>query len=85
MSRVYLAHQLEPKRKVAVKIVSPGSSVDDAFLHSLKQEGDTIASMSCDNIVTIYACGVIDQHYYMAMEVLSGGDLQERIAPRYQT
>jgi serine/threonine-protein kinase PpkA len=79
MSRVYLAHQLEPKRKVAIKIVSPGSGVDDAFLHSLKQEGDTIASMSCDNIVTIYACGVIDSHYYMAMEVLGGGDLAERI------
>ena len=79
MSRVYLAHQLEPKRKVAIKIVSPGNAADEAFLQSLKQEGDTIASMSCDNIVTVYACGVIDLHYYMAMEVLSGGDLSEKI------
>ena len=79
MSRVYLARQLEPKRKVAIKIVSPGNAADEAFLQSLKQEGDTIASMSCDNIVTVYACGVIDLHYYMAMEVLSGGDLSEKI------
>jgi serine/threonine-protein kinase PpkA len=79
MSRVYLARQLEPKRKVAIKIVSPGNAADEAFLHSLKQEGDTIASMSCDNIVTVYACGVIDLHYFMAMEVLSGGDLAEKI------
>ena len=27
--------------------------------------------MSCDNIITVYACGVIDAHYYMAMEILS--------------
>jgi serine/threonine-protein kinase PpkA len=79
MSRVYLARQLEPKRKVAIKIVSPGNAADEAFLQSLKQEGDTIASMSCDNIVTVYACGVIDLHYFMAMEVLSGGDLAEKI------
>ena len=26
MSRVYLAHQLQPKREVAIKIVSPGSA-----------------------------------------------------------
>ncbi len=79
MSRVYLAHQLEPKRKVAIKIVSPGNAADEAFLQSLKQEGDTIASMSCDNIITVYACGVIDLHYYMAMEILSGGDLADKI------
>lgn len=79
MSRVYLAHQLEPKRKVAIKIVSPGNAADEAFLQSLKQEGDTIASMSCDNIITVYACGVIDLHYFMAMEILSGGDLADKI------
>ncbi len=79
MSRVYLARQLEPKRKVAIKIVSAGNSVDETFLQSLKQEGDTIAGMSCDNIVTVYACGVVDNTYYLAMEVLGGGDLAERI------
>jgi serine/threonine-protein kinase PpkA len=79
MSRVYLARQVNPKRKVAIKIVAPGAAGDDAFLQSLKLEGDTIAQMSHDNIVTVYACGVIDNHYYLAMEVLSGGDLTKRI------
>jgi serine/threonine-protein kinase PpkA len=79
MSRVYLARQIEPKRKVAVKIVSPGSTPDPNFLQSLKQEGDLIASFAHDNIITIYACGVIDNHYYMAMEVLPGGDLTKQI------
>lgn len=79
MSRVYLGRQLEPKRDVAIKIVSPGSAPDPAFLSSLKQEGDTVASLSHDNIVTVYACGVVDNHYFMAMEILSGGDLTEKI------
>lgn len=79
MSRVYLARQLEPKRKVAIKIVYPGTTPDPEFMASLKKEGDMIASLSQDNIITIYACGVIDNHYYMAMEVLSGGDLSDRI------
>jgi serine/threonine-protein kinase PpkA len=79
MSRVYLARQLQPKREVAIKIVSPGSAPDEAFLSSLKIEGDTIAGLSHDNIVTVFACGVVDKHYYLAMEILSGGDLTERI------
>jgi serine/threonine-protein kinase PpkA len=79
MSKVYLGRQLEPKRKVAIKIVSPGAAGDEAFLQSLKQEGDTVAAMSHDNILTIYACGVIQGHYYMCMEVLPGGDLTEKV------
>lgn len=79
MSRVYLARQLQPKREVAIKIVSPGSAPDEAFLSSLKIEGDTIAGLNHDNIVTVFACGVIDKHYYLAMEILPGGDLTERI------
>jgi serine/threonine-protein kinase PpkA len=79
MSRVYLARQLQPKRDVAIKIVSPGSAPDPAFLSSLKIEGDTIASLNHDNVVTVFACGVVDNHYFLAMEVLPGGDLTDRI------
>lgn len=79
MSRVYLGRQLQPKREVAIKIVAPGTAPDPAFLASLKQEGDTVAGLSHDNIVTVFACGVVDNHYYLAMEILSGGDLTDKI------
>ena len=79
MSRVYLGRQLEPKREVAIKIVSPGSAPDPAFLASLKQEGDTVASLNHDNVITVFACGVIENHYYLCMEVLPGGDLAKRM------
>ncbi|MEM9530413.1 MAG: serine/threonine-protein kinase [Pseudomonadota bacterium] len=79
MARVYLANQLQPRRKVAIKIVAPTTGQDDAFMESLKLEGDMAAQCSHANIVTVYACGVIDHHYYLAMELLSGGDLTARI------
>ncbi len=79
MARVYLANQLQPKRKVAIKIVAPTTGQDDTFMESLKLEGDMAAQCSHANIVTVYACGVVDHHYYLAMELLSGGDLTARI------
>lgn len=79
MSRVYLGRQIEPRRKVAIKIVSPQSADDPAFLQALKDEGDTIAALNHDNVVTVYACGLVQGHYYLAMEVLAGGDLTDRI------
>lgn len=79
MATVYLAHQLAPKRKAAVKIVAPRRGDDPAFLRTLKREGDTVAQLSHPNIVTVYACGVVDNHYYLAMEMLDGGDLASRI------
>ncbi len=79
MARVYLANQLQPKRKVAIKIVAPTAGQDDSFMESLKLEGDMAAQCSHANIVTVYACGVVDHHYYLAMELLSGGDLTARI------
>jgi serine/threonine-protein kinase PpkA len=79
MARVYLGQQLEPKRKIAVKVVSPGVGHDESFMQSLKAEGDICAQLSHQNIVTVYACGVIEGHYYLAMEHLGGGDLSQRI------
>ncbi len=79
MATVYLANQLQPKRKVAIKVVAPTHGQDNEFMESLKLEGDMAAQCNHNNIVTIYACGVIDEHYYLAMELLSGGDLAERI------
>ena len=79
MSRVFLGRQLEPKREVAIKVVAPAAAGDENFLQSLKQEGDTVASLSHDNVVTVYSCGVVRGHYYLAMEILSGGDLVQKI------
>ncbi len=78
MARVFLGEQLEPKRKVAIKIVTPQGN-DPKILEDLQKEGDTVAQFSHPNIVTVFSCGVIEQNYYLAMEILSGGDLKQKI------
>lgn len=78
MARVFLGEQLEPKRKVAIKIVTPQGN-DPKILEDLQKEGDTVAQFSHPNIVTVFSCGVIEQNYYLAMEILSGGDLAQKI------
>ena len=79
MAKVYLGEQLQPKRKVAIKIVSPSNN-DPKILEDLKQEGDTVAQFNHPNIVTVYSCGVIDKNYYLAMEILPGGDLKSKLS-----
>ncbi len=78
MARVFLGEQLEPKRKVAIKIVMPQGN-DPKILEDLQKEGDTVAQFSHPNIVTVFACGVIEHNYYLAMEILGGGDLKQKI------
>ncbi len=79
MAVVYLGEQQQPKRQVAIKIVSP-SSTDPKILEDLKREGDTVAQFNHPNIVTVYACGVVDKNYFLAMEILPGGDLKEKLS-----
>ena len=78
MARVFLGEQLEPKRKVAIKIVTPQGN-DPKILEDLQKEGDTVAQFSHPNIVTVFSCGVIEKNYYLAMEILNGGDLKKKI------
>ncbi len=78
MARVFLGEQLEPKRKVAIKIVTPQGN-DPKILEDLQKEGDTVAQFSHPNIVTVFSCGVIEHNYYLAMEILGGGDLAQKI------
>jgi serine/threonine protein kinase len=78
MAKVYLGEQLQPKRKVAIKIVSPSNN-DPKILEDLKQEGDTVAQFNHPNIVTVFSCGVVDKNYYLAMEILPGGDLKQKL------
>jgi TolB-like protein/Flp pilus assembly protein TadD len=79
MGWVYLAEQQRPKRQAAVKIIAPESGLPAALLMSLRQEGDIAAQFQHPNLVTVYECGIIDGHYYLAMEHLSGGELDEKM------
>jgi len=75
---VYLAIQECLKREVALKVLRDID--DDAEARSrFQHEGESIANLAHNHIVTVYDMGVKNDKYYIAMEHLSDGTLKERI------
>ena len=86
MSVVYLAQQMRPQRKVAVKILLPNisthSSMHDDFLVRFLREADVIAKLEHPNIVQIYECDLQGGLAYLVMPYLPGGNLAHLLAQR---
>jgi len=77
MASVYLAVQESLGRRVVIKQLK---KVDDVYQSArFHHEGRIIASLNHRNIITIYDIGVIGERYYISMEYLEGGDLEERM------
>jgi serine/threonine-protein kinase PpkA len=77
MASVYLAVQVSLERHVVIKQLK---KVDDIYQSArFRHEGRIIASLNHRNIITIYDIGVIKDRYYISMEYLEGGDLEERM------
>ncbi|MFT5083787.1 MAG: serine/threonine-protein kinase PpkA [Lentisphaeria bacterium] len=79
MASVYRARQHSFDRNVAVKILKPDLSEDDAFCQRFVMESLIVAKLSHSNIVQVYDVGEIQNHYFIAMEFLSGGDLHAKL------
>ncbi len=81
MGAVYLARQMRPARRVAVKVLLPNtamsSDVYQAFLARFRREADVIAKLEHVNIMPIYEYGEQDNLAYLVMPYLSGGSLRE--------
>ena len=77
MASVYLATQESLGRPVVIKQLKKFNDVyQSARFH---HEGRIIASLNHRNIITIYDIGVIGERYYISMEYLEGGDLEEKM------
>ncbi len=79
MASVYRARQHSFDRNVALKILKPDLSEDDAFCQRFVMESLIVAKLNHSNIVQVYDVGEVKNNYYIAMEFLSGGDLQKRL------
>ncbi len=79
MALVYEAIQNSLHRKVALKVLSPALVADPEFCQRFLEEGKTVARLSHPNIVTIYDIGHHENHYFMSMEFIEGGNLRSRI------
>ncbi|GHO54759.1 protein kinase domain-containing protein [Ktedonobacter robiniae] len=85
-SAVFLAQQLEPEHKVAVKVFLPRQTMDrqmlreyyDRFLH----EAEAASALDHPHILPIYAYGEQDGLPYIVMPYISGGTLAQHVQKR---
>ena len=79
ISKVYLAVQNSLQRQVALKILHAHYSDFDDYKTRFIQDGRAAANLNHPNIVDVYDMGIIGHKFFIAMEYLDGGTLQQRI------
>jgi len=84
MGAVYLGRDVTLNREVAVKVLKPELVSDQKFLATFLREAEITASLNHPNIVQVYAFGQHEGVYYMVVEYISGGSLDDKIAERGQ-
>ncbi|HJR45221.1 MAG TPA: protein kinase [Actinomycetota bacterium] len=86
MATVWLARDNVLARPVAIKILHPHLSEDDAFLGRFRREALAAARLSHPNIVSIYDTGTHESEVsetdvqYIVMEYCGGGTLADQLA-----
>ena len=66
-------------RHVALKILRPEMSEDQAFVQRFRQEAKAAASLSHSNIVNIYDVGQDRGLHYIVMELVEGQTLRDKL------
>jgi serine/threonine-protein kinase len=82
MANVYLAHDQELGRRVAIKILDDRHARDDQFVERFRREAQNAAGLSHPSIVSIYDRGEAEGTYYIAMEHVEGRTLKELLVAR---
>jgi len=81
MARVFVAIQEAVGRTIALKILPKQLAKDKSFAKLFLREANC-GVLNHPNIITIYDAGETDNHLYIAMEYLQGGDLKQKIKHR---
>src|SRR3954454_3719125 len=76
MSVVYRAVHSRLGTPVALKVLAPELSTDDAFRERFLREAKMAAGIDHPNVIPIYDTGIQDDALFMVMRYVAGGDLK---------
>ena len=79
MGEVYLAHDTELERDVALKILPAEVAGNRQRMQRFIQEARTASALNHQNIITIYEVGQVDGVRFIATEYIKGETLRQRL------
>ena len=80
MATIYRARDERLGRDVAVKVPSPAAVADETNRRRFIREATAAARVRHPNVATIYDVGEHDGRLYLVMELVEGGNLEDRLA-----
>jgi len=82
MSRVFESSDQLLGRRAALKILNRHYSRDGARMAQFAREAQLTAAVTHPNVVKVYSVGRDQGNFYIAMELVGGGSLEQRIAAK---
>jgi tRNA A-37 threonylcarbamoyl transferase component Bud32 len=79
MGVVYVAEHEFLARRVALKVIRPELTLSPVTRRRFRREAVSIAALRHANIVTVYDAGELDGIAYLAMELIEGNSLGQRL------
>jgi serine/threonine protein kinase len=79
MGEVYLAHDTQLERTVALKILSAEIARDQQQLYRFLQEARAASKLKSANVAHIYEIGKAEEHHFIAMEYVEGQPLNKKM------
>lgn len=79
MAAVYIGHQYDIDRDVAIKVLAPHPGQDTRFVERFRLEARTIARLQHPHILPVYDYGDEDGVLYLVMAYVRGGSLADRL------
>ena len=79
MAVVFRAYDSRLDRRVALKLMAPGFSDDDAFRQRFMQESRAAAAVDHPHIIPVFEAGEANGVLFLAMRMVRGGDVRSLI------